>query len=311
MPIVNLDSVLAINQDFLKMKNKRKNMRNTECSDLVSNGVDLNRNYPYKWEESKNDPETLQKCSEVYRGNNAMSEPETRAVKTMLDNYRGEVVSAMNFHCWGNLWIHPFNFLGRSGEKNPMESMPNIKALYQRFEEEAPVPKGGEFGRAITTVGYPAPGEASDWMLAYYKIFAWSPELGNRDRISMNFYVSPEEQRRILKSDYPMLQYFYKIHLPYLSLESMVAKKDPKHLGYSKVRLNFLNPNFSELRDTELRIYFKKKPNVIKTAKDIIFINKQRILQKDQNQIKNKNKNFSYVNNLFKKFSKKKMKIFL
>lgn len=57
----------------------RKNRRIDPSCDIVSGGVDLNRNYDFKFaldeRGSSGDP-----CQEDYRGEYAFSEPETQAI---------------------------------------------------------------------------------------------------------------------------------------------------------------------------------------------------------------------------------------
>ena len=82
-------------------------MNNKYCpDDPVLSGVDLNRNYGYHYGQNQSD---LDECSETYRGPYAFSEPETMSIKKMIEKYP-TIVSAMNFHSYGNMWIRPFNF---------------------------------------------------------------------------------------------------------------------------------------------------------------------------------------------------------
>ena len=74
--------------------------------------MDLNRNYDFAFAYDNNgsngDP-----CEEDYRGPRAFSEPATQQVKTFLENTpEGKSVKiALNFHAWGNLLVHPFNYV--------------------------------------------------------------------------------------------------------------------------------------------------------------------------------------------------------
>ena len=101
-------------------------------------------------------------CSEVYRGSRPFSEPETQAVKNLVKSHPN-IISAMNFHCFGNLWIRPFNYVGKN-EIDPMNTLPIARA-YNFFEKAAPIARGGIVANALKAVNYPATGEASDWML--------------------------------------------------------------------------------------------------------------------------------------------------
>ena len=77
--------------------------------DTINSGVDLNRNYGFHYGES---PEDKDECSETFRGKSAFSEKETQAVKYLCEKYPN-IVAAMNFHSYGNMWIHPFNYLSK------------------------------------------------------------------------------------------------------------------------------------------------------------------------------------------------------
>ena len=82
-------------------------MNTNYCSDnKVSMGVDLNRNYGFHYAQSNDNSD---ECDESYRGPNAFSEPETQAIKSLIEKYP-TILSAMNFHSYGNMWIRPFNF---------------------------------------------------------------------------------------------------------------------------------------------------------------------------------------------------------
>ena len=70
--------------------------------------MDLNRNYSYKWNNSRQGGSN-RKCRTDYRGPKSFSEPETQAIKKLIE---GDpfISSCLNFHAWGNLWIHPYSY---------------------------------------------------------------------------------------------------------------------------------------------------------------------------------------------------------
>jgi len=94
IPIVNVDTYILINNfygtsNYEKMRNLRKN-RNTrpksdQCS-FLSTGVDLNRNYGYKFEFNSESGGSNDPCAEDHRGTKAFSEPETQAIKNFIEN---------------------------------------------------------------------------------------------------------------------------------------------------------------------------------------------------------------------------------
>lgn len=88
LPIVNIDSYQYINNNwrFDQKENIlmiRKNRHIDSQCDKYNGGVDLNRNYDYKFAlndtGSSSDP-----CDEDFRGKYPFSEPETRNIKNYI-----------------------------------------------------------------------------------------------------------------------------------------------------------------------------------------------------------------------------------
>lgn len=48
-------------------------------------------------------------CSECYRGPEPFSEPETKAVRSFIDQHKKQIKFIYNFHSNGNMWIYPYN----------------------------------------------------------------------------------------------------------------------------------------------------------------------------------------------------------
>lgn len=80
----------------------RKNRRRE--GDLVF-GVDLNRNYPFKWglDDVGSSGETF---SNTYRGSAAFSEPETQALGRLVERHDFKI--AISYHSFGELLLYPW-----------------------------------------------------------------------------------------------------------------------------------------------------------------------------------------------------------
>lgn len=103
----------------------RKNRSNGgRCS-----GVDLNRNYGYKWGGKGTSQNT---CTEIYSGRCAFSEPETAAVKRFFENNKNKFYAFLTFHSYGQYILHPWGYddvvppdyqdLGRVGREGALVS---------------------------------------------------------------------------------------------------------------------------------------------------------------------------------------------
>lgn len=73
------------------------------------------------------------------------------------------------------------------------------------------------YGNGFKTIGYPANGEASDWMLGVHNIISFSPELGN----VKEFYPPKNRIFPALQEEYKAIELFFRSLVPQLSIQDM------------------------------------------------------------------------------------------
>lgn len=266
-------------------------------------GVDLNRNYGYKFgfdnEGSVNDP-----CDEIYRGAGPFSEFETQAVKNLVET-SGRVSSAMNFHAWGNLWITPFCYSKDPNYETLMD--PFVYKFYREFEDKIRVMGYNKSGNAQETIKYTANGEASDWMLGEHGIIALSPELGDDLLSDDAFFPSKDAILRVLKFQYPVVDLFLQNNRAIISevtfgflktqLNSLNNEIHDEHLQEnhaSMFSISFLNAGILDVHDVKIVLNFFEDDVLNLIEKIEIDDGKQRLCQKW-----NVNKGFKEVTPLF------------
>lgn len=90
---MNVDGHIFISKEFGKSgellyirKNRNNGIKDgyQACQYSVNAGVDLNRNYGYKWGYSDSGS-SINPCAEDYRGPIPFSEPETRNIKNFME----------------------------------------------------------------------------------------------------------------------------------------------------------------------------------------------------------------------------------
>ena len=106
VPLVNPDGNWAYWQ--LSHQAGRKNARDTNGNGVadVNDGVDLNRNYPFRWgalgeRGSKSSPESV-----YYRGPHPASEPEVRALMRLSDSEH--FAASLSYHTLANALLVPY-----------------------------------------------------------------------------------------------------------------------------------------------------------------------------------------------------------
>jgi hypothetical protein len=144
----------------------RKNRRNNGGS----YGVDLNRNFSYKWGYDNNgsspDP-----TSSTYRGPSAFSEPESQAVRDLaiLHNYG----THFNMHSHGDAYLYPWGYI----DQQCPDSL-----IYREFASDLTSYNGYTYGTSGQILGYQSNGSVRDYMYGEQvekgKIFGYTLEIG-------------------------------------------------------------------------------------------------------------------------------------
>jgi len=134
-------------------------------------GVDLNRNYAYEWGFDDNGSSPFPD-DETYRGTAPFSEPESQAIKFMVEQIAKPSV-VLNYHGFGNLLLYPW---GYGVDLNP--EFATFTSLADAFTECNNFNPGFPF----ETVGYFANGGADDWIFGRNfnnPAFSFTPEVGS------------------------------------------------------------------------------------------------------------------------------------
>ena len=153
LPFVNIDGYEIVSNVYEEkgiFEIVRKNRRIDGNWFGVSIGVDLNRNYGFKW-GLDNIGSSPRKCDEDYRGSGPFSEPETQAIRDFIQSNDKNIKIAINLHTWGNLFIIPFNY---DDIKNKHMVGTPIYKMYQDIKENGNLPKGMLFGNGMQTIEY-------------------------------------------------------------------------------------------------------------------------------------------------------------
>lgn len=161
LPLVNPDGhQYSVVRDRLWRKNRRNNGDGTF-------GVDLNRNYSYKWGGPGSSGDTF---SEIYRGPSPFSEPETRALRDFLELLAPKAL--ISYHNFSQLILYPW---GYTYDPAPDESL--LDNLAVAMADKIRSVHGEEYTPEQGSILYLASGDTTDWLYALLSVPAFTIEL--------------------------------------------------------------------------------------------------------------------------------------
>lgn len=101
---------------------------------LACRGVDLNRNYDFLW--SSGIGTSSNACTDVFKGPGAFSEPETRNVRWMIDNF-SNIACLIDIHSYSELVLYPW------GDDENQTTDPNQNFLNPGFDGQRGIAGSG------------------------------------------------------------------------------------------------------------------------------------------------------------------------
>ena len=151
----------------------RKNIRDNDNNNIITlsayaDGVDNNRNYGWEWggEGTTTDP-----TGETYCGTSAFSEPETQAIKNLIDTHH--FVTGITYHSYGELVLYPY------GYSSPAFAPDNdcLEDLAVNMANTIPSYYGGHYTPEKSSGLYPASGTTDDYAYGQHGVFCFTIEV--------------------------------------------------------------------------------------------------------------------------------------
>lgn len=164
VPMVNPDGhQYSVTSDRLWRKNRRNNGNGTY-------GVDLNRNYSHRWGGPGSSGDTW---SETYRGTAPFSEPESQAVRDLLQNHPPRAL--ITYHNYTQLVLYPW---GNTYDPAPDQALMHQIAV--AIADSIRAIHGKNYTPQQASDLYLASGDTTDWLYALLSAPAFTVELRPR-----------------------------------------------------------------------------------------------------------------------------------
>jgi hypothetical protein len=173
VPVMNPDGYIYNSDSGGTSSNWRKNRNNT--SPRTGPGVDLNRNYGFKWGYNNNGSSPTP-SSETYRGPSRFSEPETQAIRDFLAVHRFR--TCMDFHTYGQYNLCNYGYTNHYCN----DSMPYIEMGDTLMANNGYTATGPIIRVLYETNGGSTEWEGGDTLIGTkFQTLAWSTEEGIND----------------------------------------------------------------------------------------------------------------------------------
>jgi murein tripeptide amidase MpaA len=162
VPMVNPDGHALAEQGADWRKNTNTTYTNQKPGHGPSGpGVDLNRNYGYKWGSPGADTNAR---GATFRGPEGFSEPETQAIRDLVRQRKWSFL--MSYHSFSNLVLWPW---GHTNVAPPDNRLPAIGKKLGEFS-------GYDPKQSVNL--YPTSGDTTDWAFGELGILAYTTEIG-------------------------------------------------------------------------------------------------------------------------------------
>jgi carboxypeptidase T len=144
----------------------RKNRRPNPDGSI---GVDLNRNYGYRWGDDTGSSDWP--CAETYRGPAAFSEPETQAVRDFVVAH-GDITAAITFHTYAELILYPY---GYTYDDLPDDMTLRDLMVFRKLADD--MAATNDYIPQQASDLYTTSGDTVDWLYGARGIFAFTFEM--------------------------------------------------------------------------------------------------------------------------------------
>ncbi len=191
IPMANPDGHARAVQVSDWRKNTHRTATCTNGSPPNSYGVDLNRNFGFRWGYGIG--ASSEPCQLTYRGDAPFSEPETQAVRQLIREQKFDLI--ISLHSYGDLILYPWAYTW-----HPAPDFENLDALAKRMAAQT-----GYTAIQAPLIGYTASGDLTDWTYGELGIPSFTFEVGGVE--DGFFWPSGEVNQQLYHEVRPALIY--------------------------------------------------------------------------------------------------------
>ena len=228
LPVCNPDGLEFSIQTYRMWRKNRK------YNGDLSWGVDINRNYGYKWGfdniGSSSDP-----WDETYRGTAAFSEPETNMIRTFLISH--PPAGLISYHTYSQLILYPWSYTYTEPPDVDIFMKIALEMQTRIFKVNGRLYKYGSSDQLYLTNG-----DTSDWVYGTFGAPAFTIELPPLEFTEGGFFTSEKMISEVYNENIPALLYFVNYFAASENQPApLILKKEKFNTSGYEQNLNALN----------------------------------------------------------------------
>ena len=196
VPVVNPDGfIYSWENERLWRKNRRYNGFFEDREDVY--GVDLNRNYGFVWglNDTGSSPDPW---SQIYRGTTAFSEPESQAVRDLVQAH--DFQALVTYHNYSQLILYPWGY-----DPNSAPGAPLLSNMAKRMSQLIEDVHGVYYTPQQAYQLYPTNGTTDEWSYGTHSIPSFTVEV--RPRGAPYFELPEDEILPTCQENFPAALY--------------------------------------------------------------------------------------------------------
>jgi hypothetical protein len=223
VPLINPDGLLAFMEVARNTGRKNGAGARHKGPHRTGRGVDLNRNYPFQWGVSGNVGSKPKRSHQHYRGPNAASEPETRAMMALARRQR--FASSISFHTGTIALLSPYT-IDKIKNTKPDVAWSIAEKLIEGLPDH-PQKRPFKVRRKL----YSVEGVDQDWLMHSFGTLAYLVEASRWSPLE------PDKRLEVLKANRPIWKRLLDRYLDGPTLSGHVSDRRGRPVKGAVVRI--------------------------------------------------------------------------
>jgi murein tripeptide amidase MpaA len=223
VPLVNPDGLEYTIHVYRYWRKNRRDSGNGHY------GIDVNRNYGYKW-GFDNEGSSPNLASEIYRGPEPFSEPETKALRDLFLKKNFQAI--ISYHSFSQVILYPWGYTLEPTDKDVQLKEIAAKMSDLILRVNGRLYEYGQSGKEL----YLTNGDITDWTFSVSGIPSYTIELPPVDELGGGFFNSEADINSIFQENLPAMLYLIDYSIRHYQPQTDAPSQDWQRASHSTLK---------------------------------------------------------------------------